>query len=134
MQSLAQDDRKIARDDLRNFATQSFPESLKNARIFSTRFPELHELLSLGLEEFSHPSHAFSVPADPLLLLPSASTTPRNCPCRCARNQPPTIAPTPPKISNSFPTTSDGNTISATPPSDIAALVVTLPMIALSGG
>jgi hypothetical protein len=37
-------------------------------------------------------------------------------------------------MSNSFPTTSVGNTIKASPPAHIAALVVTLPMTSLNGG
>src|SRR5262249_51242508 len=67
------------------------------------------------------------------LVLLWALTAPCNCPCRCAKNQPPTPSATTPRINNSFPTISVGNTMRATPPATIARLVVMLPIIARSG-
>src|SRR5438093_12601014 len=63
-----------------------------------------------------------------------AESSPWRRPWRWARNQAPTAAATPPKIRSSWPTSRVGRIMSATPPRVIAALVVTLPMIALSGG
>src|ERR1039457_4447353 len=63
-----------------------------------------------------------------------AATSPLNWPWRWARNQPPTASPTPPRINSSLPTTRLGRTMRATPPSIIAALVVTLATITLRGG
>ena len=63
-----------------------------------------------------------------------AATMPRNWPWRWARNQPPTARPTAPRISSSLPTIRLGRTMSATPPSIRAALVVTLPTTTLRGG
>src|ERR1039458_264045 len=63
-----------------------------------------------------------------------AATNPRNWPWRWARNQLPTATGTPPRISSSLPTIRLGRTMRARPPSISAALLVTLPMITLSGG
>src|SRR5882672_12396319 len=63
-----------------------------------------------------------------------AESSPWRRPWRWARNHAPTATATPPRIRSSWPTSSVGRIMSATPPRVMAALVVTLPMMALSGG
>src|SRR6266704_3320976 len=64
----------------------------------------------------------------------AAESSPWRRPWRWARNHAPTATATTPNIRSSWPTSRVGKIMRATPPRVIAALVVTLPMIAFSGG